>query len=606
MKIYLMLIIFISIFSCKKTENKEELEQISNGVDFPESEELYEVKHHKLKYELYKKIRDVKGDKSIKSLIESLVLNHSDSLLKQIKESVGKFFEEEFGLSDEIIVQGSYIQKVPSNARESVSLPLHYPIDKQITYYLEPNLKDTKILDPLVMLNTKLNSKGKFEIDKMEHFEGKFSRFINDNDIYPIMYNLYLSNNQPAIYIVGNRIYKHQNQDKAIFYKRVLKLILDKFHSNWILSPKGTENWEISHEHVNPQMSIENIYEAKSYYVENKIYEEMERIYNDDSYSKKIVNDFLDENIDLFVSKVDEYLKEFAEDEGGIKELKIIAKHEQSIPYEKFVNKDFISIYSAIYNIFLSKFNPKICIVGKKSYPQQNQDSNVTYNNALVLNVMKFKSKQEFGNDGIQFEIKKYKLEQMLEEKAPLKTDIIKNCNFCKLKATSRDEFDTREYIFRREVYNQIQNAKNNQDLINSLVLKQSDSLFRQIKNIEKKIFNDDMEMDRKMHFSGVYHQKIFIDELKEKLKNTKILQNPRINLAMEEAIVPEQHNDIYPLIYNMYLAEKNPVITLYSKNFSHFDMSSPGIVCELFVDKSKDKWKVRIKKVSRKGKVKK
>nr|WKT13919.1 hypothetical protein LKV13_04715 [Borrelia sp. BU AG58] len=264
----------------------------------------------------------------------------------------------------------------------------------------------------------------------------------------------------------------------------MLKLVLDKFRSNWILSSRGIENWEISHDSVNPQMSIENIYEAKSYYLENKIYDDMELIYDSSLHYKQTVNDFLDKNIDSFMSKIDEYLKEFKEYEGEIKELKIIAKHEQSIPYERFVNRDFISIYAAIYNIYLSKFNPKICIVGKKSYPHQNKDYAIAYNNALVLDVKKFDSKQSY----VQFEINKYGIDQVFEERTSLRADIIKICNFCKLIPTVKDEVDLREYILKREVYSQIQSAKVDQDLINSLVLKQSDSLFRQIKNIAKKI----------------------------------------------------------------------------------------------------------------------
>ncbi|WKC58733.1 hypothetical protein [Borrelia sp. P9F1] len=590
MKIYLILSIFIFILSCKKPDIKEE-EQVIDSSYFPESEELYEARYHKLKYELYKQIQEVRNDKSIKSVIESLVLKQSDSLIRQIKGFASKFSEEEFGLSDEIVVYGSYVQKVPTTVSKLNILPLNSPLKQITTDYLERNLKDSRILEPLVMLNSKLNTKDKFEINKMHSLKDTFSKFINENDIYPVMYNLYLSNNQPAIYIVGNRIYKNQNKDKAIFYKRVLKLILDKFHSNWVLSPRGTENWEISHEHLNPQMSIDNIYEAKSYYVENKIYDEIEKTYSASSFHKEAVNDFLDNNIDLFVSRIDEYLKEFKEAEGEIKELKIIAEHEQIIPYEKFVNKDFISIYAAIYNIYLSKFNPKICIVGKKSYPHQNKDYTITYNNVLVLDVRKFDSGQ---SDYVRFEINKYRLDQVIEEQTSLKTDIIKSCNFCRLIPTSRDELDLREYILKRDVYAQIQNAKTEQDLINSLVLRQSDSLFRQIKNIIKKTFNDDIEMDRNMYFRGVYPQTVFIDELKERLKNTKILQNPRISSAMEFGIIPEQYNYIYPLIYNMYLYEDNPVIMLYSKNYFRYEFMTSRIVCELSIDKSTDKWKVK------------
>ncbi|UGQ18024.1 hypothetical protein [Borrelia sp. RT1S] len=589
MKIYLVLAVFISIFSCKKPDIKEE-EQASDSNYFSDSEELYEARYHKLKYELYKQIQEIRHDKSIKAVIESLVLKQADSLLGQIKGFAEKFSEEEFGLSDEIIVYGLYVQKVPTIREELNILPLNAP-QKQITAdYLERNLKDSRILEPLIMLNSKLNSKDKFEIDKMHPSKGTFSKPINENDIYPIMYNLYLSNNQPVIYIVGNRIYKNQNQDKAIFYKRVLKLVLDKFHSNWVLSPRGTENWEISHEHLNPQTSIDNIYEAKSYYLENKIYDEMDKVYDESPFHKELVNNVLDKNIDLFVNKVDEYLKEFKENEGEIRELKIIAKHEQIIPYEKFVNRDYISIYAAIYNLYLSKFNPKICIVGKKSYPHQNKDYAITYNNVLVLDVRKFDSEPI---DYFQFEIKKYRLDQVLEEQTSLTTDLIKSCNFCKLTPTSKDELDLREYILKRDVYNQIQRAKEDQDLINSLVLKQADALFRQIVSIIKKTFND-VEMDRNIYFRGVYPQTVLVDELKERLKNTKILQNPRISSVMDFESRPEQYNYIYPLIYNMYLYENNPVIMLYSKNYFRYELTGPWIACELLIDKSSDKWKVK------------
>nr|WKT13920.1 hypothetical protein LKV13_04720 [Borrelia sp. BU AG58] len=218
MKTYSILFLFVFIISCGEPES-EDKEQTSDVGVFTESEDLYEATYHKLKYELYKQIQEARHNKATRSVIESLILKHSDSLLSQIREFAEKFSEKEFGLSDEIIVSGAYIQKVPSAVRKLTILPSNSPPRQEITDYLKSNFKNSRILEPLIMLNSKLNSRGKFEINKMHPFEEMYSKFVNDNDIYPVMYNLYLADNQPEIYIVGNRIYRYQNQDKVFFIR---------------------------------------------------------------------------------------------------------------------------------------------------------------------------------------------------------------------------------------------------------------------------------------------------------------------------------------------------------------------------------------------------
>ncbi|WP_024653206.1 hypothetical protein [Borrelia persica] len=481
--------------------------------------------------------------------IDLLVKKHSKSLNKQIKQLSRQFSKKEDGLNPEIIINGTHIQHASFNMDESTS---------------------------------------------------------NDHDIYPIIQNLYLSKNNPTIHIIGNKIYKQQKQSKNIYYRKVLKLVLHKSNDNWNLLPENVENWELRQNMnlkfpINIKYSIDDIYNARSYYLENKIYEEIRVMCQQNNYIKKEINDIIDQNIDYLINQINEHSKNFPKDEEGIKELHIMSKYDQVIPFDDLINNNYIKSYAAIYNIYLAHSNPKIRIIGKKIY-KENNNPKLIYNNSLILDIIKFDKEI---NDA-KFNIKKYTSEKIIAEQTSLKEFIIKDCNFCKIKTYVDDLSYLKQYEHRKKIYEKIKDAKKNQAIINSLVETNADYLLKQIKDITSQVNSTERtEVHETIYFYGAYRQSFKFDELEDKLKNTKIFQNPFTNYLIEYDLYhnPENINYIYPLIYNLYLAKEIPMIRIYYKKKDikyEEDKNSPPAMIEfrpdyisydLLINKANLKW---------------
>ncbi|WP_024653149.1 hypothetical protein [Borrelia persica] len=62
------------------------------------------------------------------------------------------------------------------------------------------------MIEYALLIRVKPNDQGKFAIEKMQPYE---SNQANENDIYPIIYNLHLPKNQPTIHLIGDKIYKN-------------------------------------------------------------------------------------------------------------------------------------------------------------------------------------------------------------------------------------------------------------------------------------------------------------------------------------------------------------------------------------------------------------
>ncbi|WP_318250791.1 hypothetical protein [Borrelia duttonii] len=473
------------------------------------------------------------------------------------------------------------------------------PVQVEINEFLKINFEDTMIGNPLSFLPSELDEKGRFNISSETNYR-PYLREIYDTDMYPVMYNLYISHKQPSIYLVGNKIYKKQNAiGNNIYYRKTLKLDVIKNSNEWILQPKEKENWEIDLS-INDR-SVKNIppdyvYKIKSSHLESKIHEEMVKSYftlpdiprpmrNIRKDEKGQVDQFIEDNLEFFTQEIHRYSKDFSKIEDGIKELRILSQYEQVIPFDEIINNNYFHIYATFYNMYFLNANPKVLIVGNKNHKTKD-NSGTFYNNAIVLNINK-----KFYHQRLKISQEPL-LEQVPVEPVTFNNDIINKCASCKLYLSDDDLSEIRQYLFKQNIYQEIKNAKKNQHIIDSLVKEQADSLLRQMKAIIEKICKDDIEkMFLTIKINGAYEQSTNVAGLEYQLKNNKILHNPIIDVSYEaDTFGGLGYVDIYPIIYNMYMSKNKPSITFLIPQI-HYVENVRHIWYAVSVDRSAPKW---------------
>ncbi|WP_024655307.1 hypothetical protein, partial [Borrelia hispanica] len=349
-----------------------------------------------------------------------------------------------------------------------------------------------------------------------------------------------------------------------------LKLDVIKNSNEWILQPKEKENWEIDlsiNDSFVKNIPPDYVYKIKSYHLESKIHEEMVDSYftlpdiprpmrNIRKDEKGQVDQFIEDNLEFFIKEIYKYSKDFSKIENGIKELRILSQYEQVIPFDEIINNNYFHIYAAFYNMYFLYTNPKVLIVGNKNHKMKD-NSGTFYNNAIVLNIDK-----KFYHQRLKISQEPL-LEQVPVEPVTFNNDIINKCESCKLYLSDDDLSEIHQYLFKQNIYQEINNAKKNQHIIDSLVKEQANSLLRQMKAIIEKICKDDIEkMFLTIKINGAYEQSTNVAGLEYQLKNNKILHNPIINTSYEaDTFGGLGYVDVYPIIYNIYMTKKTPSI---------------------------------------------
>ncbi|AFI31743.1 hypothetical protein [Borrelia crocidurae] len=596
MRTYFTTVIFIFfILSCDKHQIKDfEKNDIKSLTNL--SDDLYISREYIMKYEVYKELQDLNKKRPF---IESLVKKHANSLVLQIKKFSETFSKQENGITPTVFIFGDYVQKINSGSRTGYYGTMVAPIQVETDDYLKNNFEDTIIGNPLLFLPSELDDQGRFHILSEPSYRF-YLREIYDTDMYPVVYNIYISHKQPSIYLVGNKIYKKQNEiGNNIYYRKTLKLDVIKNSNEWILQPKEKENWEIDlsiNDNLVKNIPPDYVYKIKSSHLESKIHEEMFESYftlpdipkpmrNISKGEKGQVDQFIEDNLEFFTQEIHRYSKDFSKIEDGIKELRILSRYEQVIPFDEIINNNYFHIYAAFYNMYFLYTNPKVLIVGNKNHKMKD-NSGKFYNNAIVLNIDK-----KFYNQRLKISQEPL-LEQVPVEPVTFKNDIINKCASCKLYLSEDDLSEIRQYLFKQNIYQEIKNAKENQHIIDSLVKEQANSLLRQMKAIIEKICKDDIEkMFLTIKINGAYEQSTNVAGLEYQLKNNKILHNPIINVSYEaDTFSGLVYAYIYPIIYNMYMSKNKPSIIFLIPQ-RHYMENVRHIWYAVSVDRSTPKW---------------
>ncbi|AHH07434.1 Hypothetical protein BCD_1368 (plasmid) [Borrelia crocidurae DOU] len=464
MRTYFTTVIFIFfILSCNKHKvkdfEKSDMKSLSNLSD-----DLYISREYIMKYKVYKQLQDLNEKRPF---IESLIKKHANSLVLQIKKFSEEFSKQENGIIPTVFVFGDYVQKFYSGSQttyygSSVSLGYAKTDD-----YLKINFEDKMIVNPLLSLTSELDEQGRLDI--LEPRYRFHLRKIYDIDMYPVIYNLYISHKQPSIYLIGNKIYKKQNEiGNNIYYRKTLKLDVIKNSNEWILQPKEKENWEIDlsiNERWIKNVSPDYVYKIKSYHLESEIHEEMFNSYltvpnvfsrpmcDISQNEKEQVDRFIEDNLEFLTQEIHRYSKDFSKIEDGIKELRILSRYKQVIPFDEIINNNYFHIYAAFYNMYFIKNNPKVLIVGNKNHKMKD-NSGTFYNNAIVLNIDK-----KFDHNKIKISQEPL-LEQVPVEPVTLNNDIINKCESCKLYLSENDSSEIHQYLLKQNIYQEIKNAK--------------------------------------------------------------------------------------------------------------------------------------------------
>ncbi|AHH07432.1 Hypothetical protein BCD_1366 (plasmid) [Borrelia crocidurae DOU] len=596
MRTYFTTVIFIFfILSCDKHKVKDfEKSDIKSLTNL--SDDLYISREYIMKYEVYKQLQDLNEKRPF---IESLVKKYANSLVLQIQKFAKEFSKQEDGITPTVFVFGDYVQKINSGSQMEYYGSFTTSIQAKTMDYLKINFEDTMIVNPLLFLPSELDDQGRFNISSEIH--RPYLREIYDTDMYPVMYNLYISHKQPSIYLIGNKIYKKQNEiGNNIYYRKTLKLDVIKNSNEWILQPKEKENWEIDlsiNDNLVKNIPPNYVYKIKSYHLENEIHEEMFKSYftvpnvffrpmcHISQNEKEQVDRFIENNLEFFTQEIHRYSKDFSKIEDGIKELRILSRYEQVIPFDEIINNNYFHIYAVLYNMYFFNANPKVLIVGNKNHKTKD-NSGTFYNNAIVLNIDK-----KFHYQSVKISQEPL-LEQILLEPDNLNNNIIDKCESCKLYLSDDDLSEIRQYLFKQNIYQEIKNAKKNQHIIDSLIKEQADSLLRQMKAIIEKICKNDIEkMFLTIKINGAYEQSTNVAGLEYQLKNNKILHNPIINVSYEaDTFSGLGYAYIYPIIYNMYMSKNKPSIIFLIPQ-RHYMENVRHIWYAVSVDRSTPKW---------------